>query len=406
MVEVPHAPLAASMDRALQQLAILSGADAVGTLDGNELLMERAWLSGAQFTSGRSTNGTSRLLETGDGVIAVTLARPDDWALLPAWLELDDFRPLDGSDSAWGHLARALRRRSTARLMDQGRTLGLALAATGQHRETLTPDFSNLFEPPATPAEIRRPPRILDLSALWAGPLCSHLLALCGAEVIKVESLHRPDGARAGHTGFYARLNQGKRSVALNLQQPAGVRSLIELIRTADVVIESSRPRALRQLGVDADALLEADASLIWLSLTGHGRAEPRANWTAFGDDAGVAAGLSDLMFDATGSWQFAADAIADPLTGAHAALAAWQALRRGQAGLIELALADVAAWCLSQEQSAAGLFELKAACRLWWSAVEHQPPPACYAGREVRAPVADLGADTEAVLSALPPPC
>ncbi len=425
---VPPAPLASSMDRALMRLAELSGSEAVRNLDGNELLMERAWLSGALFSHGRSTNGTSRLLATADGTIAVTLARQDDWALLPAWLASSDpdlAAEIDqqlGQESAsqssadnalWQHLADKLRGKSTAPLIDQGRTLGLPVAATGTHRDERAPDFSQLFRSgPAVSGQPTQPPRVIDLSALWAGPLCSHLLHLCGADVIKVESSNRPDGARTGQQAFFDLLNQGKRSVALDLSSRQGLQALASLLETADVVIESSRPRALRQLGIVAEEITRKHPKLIWISLTGYGRAEPAANWVAFGDDAGVAAGLSDAMFDAVGSYQFAGDAIADPLTGTHAALAVWQAHASGRGGMIELPLTDVAAWCLQQEHatdhrtSSADQPSLNHRFRCWWAAVSRQPVPPHYEGREILAPAADLGADTEAVLHALQQSC
>ena len=189
---LPPAPLAGSMDRALEKLAELSGCADIRALNGNELLMERAWLTGARFSSGRSTSGASRLLHCHDGVIAIPLARPDDWALLPAWLETDDFDLSTDIEEAWRDLAAMVRSRESDGLIDQGRTLGLPVAATGAHRERLTPDFSHLFGPkpqnsPVTDFRGRlRPPTVLDLSALWAGPLCGHLLNLCGAEVIKL----------------------------------------------------------------------------------------------------------------------------------------------------------------------------------------------------------------------------
>jgi len=409
---LPPAPLAGSMDRALQHLAELSGSEAIRSLFGNELLMERAWLTGARFSSGRSTSGATRLLHSLNGVIAITLARPDDWALLPAWLEVDDFDLSTDSEQAWQDLADRVRRRESERLIDQGRTLGLPVAATGAHRERLTPDFSHLFErDPLNSQAInlranQRPPRVIDLSALWAGPLCSHLLHLCGAEVIKLESIRRPDGARAGHSGFYGLLNQGKRSVAVDLGAPDGIRALRTLIESADILIESSRPRALRQLGIVAEEILETHPALVWISLTGYGRAEPRANWIAFGDDAGVAAGLADLMQSATGAHQLAGDAIADPLTGTHAALAAWQACTAGRGGMIELALADIAAWCLRSTLAQSDEQRLLADCRRWWAAVQDAAPPSGYQGRGIREPVAELGADTERVLAKASRPC
>lgn len=419
--QFPATPLAASADRALQRLAALSGSSAIGALDGNELLMERAWLTGARFSSGRSTSGATRLLGTADGVLAITLARPDDWALVPAWLEDDDSAllteteqaadpeaPPAATEQAWQRLTERLHRKETGPLLNHGRQLGLPLAATGAHRQPLSPDLSGLFAPgPAQPEASRRPPRVIDLSALWAGPLCSHLLHLCGAEVIKVESSHRPDGARNGHPGFYDLLNQGKRSVALDLNSPDGIRALVALIDSADLVIESSRPRALRQLGMVAEDLLRAKPALIWISLTGYGRTEPQANWTAFGDDAGVAAGLSDLMCEATGTYQIAGDAIADPLTGVHAALAAWQAYVLKQGGMIELALTEIAAWCLNETLRAVadtlpGERTLLDDCRIWWEAARSRSAAANYRGRPIQAAAAALGADTRVVLEAL----
>ena len=85
-------------------------------------------------------------------------------------------------------------------------------------------------------------------------------------------------------------------------------------------MIESSRPRALRRLGLHADEWLAAGPGRIWLSITGYGREDPRQR-VAFGDDAAVAGGLVATGTD--GSPAFCADAIADPLTGMLAAAAA-----------------------------------------------------------------------------------
>ena len=104
-------------------------------------------------------------------------------------------------------------------------------------------------------------------------------------------------------------MNAGKRSVALDLTTSEGTRILARLLATADVVIEASRPRALQQLGLDADRLTSTGPQ-VWVSITGHGRAEPGAGWVGFGDDAAVAGGL--VACDAAGPI-FCADAVADP---------------------------------------------------------------------------------------------
>src|SRR3546814_961112 len=104
-----------------------------------------------------------------------------------------------------------------------------------------------------------------------------------------------------------------------DLQSPRGRAQLRELLRGADIVIEASRPRALRQMGIDAETLLHEQPQLTWLALNGYGRGEPQEQWIAYGDDAGVAGGLTELQRRASGEAVFIGDAIADPLTGLHA---------------------------------------------------------------------------------------
>ena len=166
---------------------------------------------------------------------------------------------------------------------------------------------------------------VVDLSALWAGPLCGDLLARTGATVVKVESTQRPDGARRGPTEFFDLLNGRKQSVALDFQSHAGVRILHDLVQHADVVIEASRPRALAQFGLDGPDLVRAGGPQVWVSITGHGRDGDAANRVAFGDDAAAAGGL---VVWRDGIPLFCADAIADPLTGLTAADACQHALQ------------------------------------------------------------------------------
>ena len=324
-------------------------------------MSERARLTGAAFASGQSAGGSARLLPVADAVLAVNLPRASDWELIPAWLEHD--LP---EGAGWSELAQALTARNGGPLIDQARLLGMAVAPANPPDATTTDDWP---DPTETGSPASRTPRVIDLSALWAGPLCSQLLQHCGAEVTKVESLRRPDGARFGNRQFFERLNAGKRQVQLDLAIPSGQHALAELIRGADIVIESSRPRALQQMGIYWEAFVEARPELIWISITGYGRHEPQSSWVAFGDDAGVAAGLSHVMRAATGSYEFAGDAIADPLTGIHAALAGWQRWRSGEGGLAALSLRDVAASCLAREQSAFGAAVVPRFAD-WWESV------------------------------------
>ena len=177
---------------------------------------------------------------------------------------------------------------------------------------------------------------VVDLSALWAGPLCAHLLSRAGARVVKVEDPRRPDGARGGPAAFFDHLHAGHEFRSLDFR--ADAQALRALIASADVVIESSRPRALGALGISAEAA--ADAGTVWVSITGHGRTD--GNRVAFGDDAAVAGGL--VGSDEHGDPVFCGDALADPLSGLYAAGAALAQLRSGRGGLLDVAMSGVAA--------------------------------------------------------------
>lgn len=194
------------------------------------------------------------------------------------------------------------------------------------------------------PGRVGRP-LVVDLSSLWAGPLCGRLLQERGARVVKVESVGRPDGARTGPPAFFDLLHQGQEMVALDLGDPGDVERLRRLLRAADVVIEASRPRALEQLGIDARALASADdGPAVWVSITGHGRHGPARNRVAFGDDAAAAGGLVAWDGNEDGPC-FVADAVADPLTGVAAAAAATRALAAGGHWLLDVAMTRVAAF-------------------------------------------------------------
>jgi crotonobetainyl-CoA:carnitine CoA-transferase CaiB-like acyl-CoA transferase len=171
--------------------------------------------------------------------------------------------------------------------------------------------------------------------------LCGRLFAELGARVIKVESAARPDGARAGSPAFFARMNAGKQSVILDFASQAGRAELRELIAGADVVIEAARPRALPQLGIDAETIARANRRLTWIGITAYGRTGPWSNAVGFGDDCAAAAGL--VVRDESGAPMFVADALADPLAGLMAASAAFAVLAAGGGALIDVALREAA---------------------------------------------------------------
>lgn len=372
-------PLASIAQHALTQLAAASGSEALRALDAATLLGERAMRAGWRIPGRGSAGGGSRLFEARGDTIALSLARPDDRDMLPALFEDDR---LDANDDA--AIAACIRRSDPHPLVTRGRSMGLAIAAEHEPRTALEPApligrdgfatmWTELASGPATATQ-RGAPRVVDLSALWAGPLAAHLLWLAGAEVVKVESRSRPDAMRGAAGDFYALINQGKTTVAVDLADSSERGALLSLIAASDIVIEAARPRALKQFGIDADRIVLDTPGLVWISITAHGATGEAASWVGFGDDCGVSGGLSAALRSATGRTGFVGDAIADPLTGVFASLAAWEAWTSGRGARLELAMSHVVARCLAvarHDNHAA----LQSCLRMWQSA-RGQPFP------------------------------
>lgn len=376
--------LTAAADGALAALqAVAPGADLPE--NGALLLGERARIFALARQGTVSANGSCHLLDTADGRIALNLPRQDDWELVPALL---------GEAAAdWAALQRIVATRPGAEILEQGRLLGLAIALDQDVAAPSVPFSMAQLAPPQPRDAV---PLVVDLSALWAGPLAGALLAAAGAQVVKVESVRRPDGARGGSPGFYDLLNAGKASVALDFTDAADLRVLRRLVRTADIVIESARPRALAGLGIDAAAEVRRGAT--WLSITAHGRTGEAANWIGFGDDAAVAGGLTAAMRQGWGEALCAGDAIADPLTGITAAFAGWASFRAGGGRLVSLALSAVIA-------HACGLHRAHGEELRHWQALADSDEAPLYRLRAPHRPAAALGADTAKILAGLRPP-
>ncbi|WP_308205246.1 CoA transferase, partial [Frankia tisae] len=325
--------------------------------DAATLLGGRAALLGLHRRGDWSANGSCRLLPASDGWIAVNLSRPHDVDAVDALVgALGDQVGLVSADpclhpveQAWAALSAAAAARPAADVVDLARLLAIPAAELdGPRRPTPIRTLST-----AGAVGVRaEPPLVIDLSAMWAGPLCAHLLGEIGMRVVKVESVHRPDGARRGDPDFYDWLHAGHESVALDFATPGGRAMLRRLVERADVVIESSRPRALAQLGLDAAELVAARPGRTWVSITGYGRfytdAHAGPDPVAFGDDAAVGGGL--VAWDRSGGGDavtpvFCGDAIADPLTGLFAALAAAASVLGGGGHLLDVAMREVAAW-------------------------------------------------------------
>jgi benzylsuccinate CoA-transferase BbsF subunit len=137
--------------------------------------------------------------------------------------------------------------------------------------------------------------RVLDLTWVIAGPVCTKLLADQGADVIKVESaqsmdpirmsgqwLHRVNTAPDGGATF-SHYNRNKRSITLNLKHPRGRDLLIELARHSDAIVNNYSAGAMERLGLGYDVLRAANPRLVVAELSGMGQTGPYARYVAFG---------------------------------------------------------------------------------------------------------------------------
>ena len=277
-----------------------------------------------------SPNGACRLFRAADGWMALNLARLEDADLMPAWLACEPGDP-------WSSVSAHATGWTCADLLERAELLGLPASRLGEAAPALAPRL------PVAGARhrARRPSlKVVDLSALWAGPLCGAVLAAMGAEVVRIESRRRPDPSRQATPAFFQRLNGDKAELTLDLADLSDQARLRDLIAGADVVITAARRRGLASLGLDAETLVRGQSGLTWVAVTGYG-------WTgsdrpAFGDDAAVAGGL---VGRAGGEPRFAGDAVADPLTGLAAAASALAALEAGGGVIVDAAMAPAAAW-------------------------------------------------------------
>jgi hypothetical protein len=392
----PAIPLARWADRQLRILAEESGSLRIAALDGPTILGERG-SHGGYVIRGRISAGLggSRIMPTRDARwFVLTIIREADRAYLPALLYDEN---LDSHDPE--AIAAGVAQHDCDDLVERGRILGLPVAAVDE--TPASPPIQPMTLGPRRARPSGHRPLVVDLSAIWAGPLLGHLLWLAGAEVVKVESPTRPDLIRRDDPATFDLINQGKANISIELGEAAQKSALIDLIRRADFVIESSRVRALKQLGIDAEALVRETPGLVWLSVTGHGATGEAANWAGIGHDCGVAGGLSRAMADACGEVGYVGDAIADPLTGIAGALEAWRAYQSGEARRIGLAMSAITARALRDEQAhdpAALTSELRA----WGGAVGCAFPKV--PRRAITAAVRPLGADTAHYLPAAAP--
>ncbi|MGD9644647.1 MAG: CaiB/BaiF CoA transferase family protein [Pirellulales bacterium] len=196
--------------------------------------------------------------------------------------------------------------------------------------------------------------RVLDLSRVLAGPVCCQLLADLGADVVKVERPGTGDDTRQwgppfvdddGPSAYYLAANRGKRSLALDLDQPRGREVLAQLLQHADVMVENFLPAARAKFGLAPERLAAINPRLVSASISGFGRTGPFADQPGYDLVIQATSGLMSITGEPDGAPMKVGVALSDIIAGLYTAasvLAGLVGRDAGQGGrAFDLALAD-----------------------------------------------------------------
>lgn len=169
--------------------------------------------------------------------------------------------------------------------------------------------------------------RILDLTSVVVGPVCTWRLGQYGAEIIKVENpegdLMRGLGGQSPtgqHSGAYLHLNRGKRNVCLDLKKPGARDVMDRLIESVDVVVANMRPQALQKLGIDAETIRARFPEKIYCLITGYGTDGPYAGLPTYDSVVQGVTGMAGLFLERDGAPNYVPMLICDHVAGEIAA--------------------------------------------------------------------------------------
>jgi len=348
-----------------------------------------------------------------DGYVGITLVTGQQWLDFVAMVdcpELTEIPELRFQLGRWEHrdwirqrIGGWLRERTVAEIVELGQLFRLPIAPLGngatipemqymRERGVFVPNPAGFRQPRtpwlmsvARPASVRKTPssvehheinwsprqsaappsssglplegvRIVDLTAFWAGPSATHSLAAFGADVVKVESVQRPDGIRYSggmrrdvddwweYGWLFQGVNTNKRSVTLDLQSADGVELFKTLVAQADAVIENFSPRVLDQFGLGGGTLLELNPRLVVVRMPAFGLDGPWRDRVGFAPTMEQIAGLAWVTGMPDGP-PVAPRGACDPLAGVHAAFALLAALNSvddtGRGQLVELPMIE-----------------------------------------------------------------
>jgi crotonobetainyl-CoA:carnitine CoA-transferase CaiB-like acyl-CoA transferase len=236
--------------------------------------------------------------------------------------------------------------------------------ALGEHTEEV---LSELASVPAVERSIHQQSeparpldglRVIDFTAFWAGPMGTQFLAAMGGDVVKVESVQRPDAMRFNSvskpddplwyekSAIFHGANVGKRSVAIDLGDPRGKELVLQLISTADVVIENFNPRVLDRFDLDYEHLSQLNPRLVMVRMPAFGLDGPWRDRGGFAQTMEQVSGMGSVTGKGDGP-PVIPSGPCDVLAGTHAVVGLLAALhqrdRTGQGQMVEVPMVEVA---------------------------------------------------------------
>ncbi|MDA1016417.1 MAG: CoA transferase [Planctomycetota bacterium] len=194
--------------------------------------------------------------------------------------------------------------------------------------------------------------KVLDLTRVLAGPYCTMILSDLGADVVKIERPNSGDEARgfgpflpSGASAYFASLNRGKSSMALDLKVDSDRETFLRLARQADVLVENFRPGVMESLGFGPDQLREINPRLVFASASGFGQTGPYRNRPAYDVIIQAMSGLMSITGHSADQPARVGASISDIVTGMFTAIGILAALRQrdqtGRGSTLDIAMLD-----------------------------------------------------------------
>jgi CoA:oxalate CoA-transferase len=195
--------------------------------------------------------------------------------------------------------------------------------------------------------------RVLDFTAMMSGPYATRLMADLGAEVVKIEP---PEGdhirsrppTRQGRSTYFAQLNAGKKSLALDLKKPEAIRLIKQMVAGADALVENYRPGVMQRLGLDYETLSAINPKLVYCSISGFGQTGSWSGRSAYAPvlHAGSGYDVANLAYQdgierPLKNGIFIADVLGGALAFGAVQAALFKALRTGRGDQVDLSLMD-----------------------------------------------------------------